>query len=352
MPPESYFGHQFIEDMLKVITPSEPFSARSVYASEIGHPCLWYQCAKFTMAEARQVREASSSLLFEQGSHIEDLVQKYMVMGGWKILAKEKSFSWDNGKKLRYPLAGRCDFEVAPAILNTHRDGIPLEVKGLHPMTFDKLDPEKGIEQFLEAPQPWLRKYPGQVICYCFLDEKPECALHIVNKANYGQHKTIWFRLEDHLDYAEELLKRTEDINLYLEAEEEPPKLPEYSEVWCRWCDFYHVCLPNQNFGEGAEFIDDPELEEQVARFLELKEPVSEYNRLDKRLKDLFKPGTKGKHHRGEGTQFLGTQFIIQTKHGKRHYAAKPAQEARSVDAWTIKFNELPNGEEGASTNE
>ena len=329
---EEYFGRQFIDDTVAAMEPKEPFPARSIYASEIGHPCLWFQVAKFTHWRDKPPIDPKLQMLFEQGYEIENQVQQHLKMGGWRIISKEPKFDWDNQGQLRYPLSGRADFVVGRG---DDRRGVAIDCKGLQPYDAQRLDPEGGINQFLHARASWLRKYPAQILVYAFMREDPIGALHVVNKANYGDQRTIWFRLDDHLEYVESLLKHTEEINLYLETGEEPPKI-DYEPIWCKRCNFFHVCLPIEQAAQGAAFIKDPDLEEKLARLKELEPLSKEFNKLDKQLKGFFKPD--GMYHRGEGNQFVGDKYLVNAKSVPKQIKA---QEAYTRHEWHIKLKEL-----------
>ena len=334
---EQYFGCQLVDDTLAAMKPQQPFKARSIYASDIAHPCMAYQIYKFTHGDKIDPTPPEKVLMFAQGNQIEDVAQRHLTMGGWKIITKEERFEWDNGGRLKTPMAGRIDFRIGRG--DDHRDrGFPIDIKGLAPYTVEKLVPEEGIDQFINAREMWLRKYPGQILLYCFMGNWPVGALHIYNKANYGNQKTIWFRLDDHLEYVETLLKRAEEINACLEAGEPGEPLQEWDDIWCKWCPYVQFCLPNRDFGPGAEFIEDDHLAKDIARLLELEATGKEYKKLDDSLKTLFKPsdGTSKSLHRGEGTQFVNMKYAVVS----RAIAKKGSDEP----AWRIKFSEI--GEE------
>jgi len=156
-------------------------------------------------------------------------------------------------------------------------------MKALEPHSWEKVD---SIADMLNARQPWLRKYPGQLLTYLLLEEQPVGIFVLKNKVR-GALKYLPMVLDEWLDLGERLLRLCEEVNRHLAEDSEPP-VTGYEEAVCGRCRARMVCLPGEA-GPGAIPIIEEEMAEALARREELKPLAEEYAEVDGLVKEKAK---------------------------------------------------------------
>jgi len=134
--------------------------------------------------------------------------------------------------------------------------------------------------------------------------------------------------IEVDLDYerAETLLKNAETVNKAISTETPPDFIK--NPVECRKCPFFgKVCNPPMDFGEIA-IIEDPEMFNKLARRDELADARSEYEKLDKDIKERFR----------EIPDALCGDYHITGKQGVVVYKAR---EETTVQTWRTKIEKI-----------
>jgi len=232
---ETYLARRWLKRLEEIRwAPEEP---RGHWASNIGHPCLFYLWAQRARWAEAVTPEPTRLSLFDLGNHYEAYAKAKLRDAGFQVLEEQRLFV-DEEHNIR----GRCDGRIrtddpeAPEILQT-RHGIMAEIKGLNDADWGRLN---TIKDMVASPKPWVRKWPHQL---CFYVEEAGDKLGVfafVNKLT-GEPKFItldrdkWVPL---LDFAYHNLNR---VNGYLELGRVAPAI-DFDPTYCNRCDWSHIC--------------------------------------------------------------------------------------------------------------
>jgi hypothetical protein len=242
-------------------------------ASEIGHPCERYLFFQRTAYALKSLPSEKLMEIFEGGRAIEDLCEDELKKAGYKVIEGQRPYMDE-----KHQISGHIDGKVKILEQNC-----PIEIKGINEHAFKNL---KCVDDFLKSGKSWLMKYPAQLLIYLYLDNSANGILYLKSKS-LAEFKAIPIILYDYLDYVESLLKKADRINEAVSKKEKPKQIP-YSDYICGYCDFLTTCLPDKE-GIELDFIDNPELEADLKRYMELKPGMAEYDKLDKHLSACFK---------------------------------------------------------------
>ena len=253
----------------------EQWPVRSNRASDLGSECLRYLVLNRTRWKEKTLHGVRLQTIFDEGKLHEKAVMADLVEAGFTIIEQQRPFDW-----AKYLISGRIDGKI---LENNHV--YPFEVKGYAPATWQKLN---TIDDFYKNPHHYVRKVPAQLNLYLLMDEKEEGLFVLKNKLS-GELKEIPMSLN--YDLGEELIKKAEAINEHVANKTLPDCIP-YDEEICGECGFIHICLPDVK-RDALELQTDPELEENLLRYFELKPLKAEYDKLDKELKKQFKEQEK-----------------------------------------------------------
>lgn len=239
-------------------------------ASSAGHPCLKYLVFCRTKWNERLPHDVYLQMIFEAGNMIEDMALKEIQEAGFRVIEQQRSFEWP-----QFELTGHLDAKVLHPETN---QPIPLEVKGLSPFEWERLN---SIEDFLQSKKHYIRGYVTQLSLYMLSpgNESELGFFYIKNKLNF-QPKAIW--LHQDYTYAEDILKKLEKINKHVKEDTLPEGINDYDI--CNRCGFLHVCLPEM-IGKEIEIINEIEIEEAIKRCEELRPLVKEYKEYDEKWK-------------------------------------------------------------------
>jgi CRISPR/Cas system-associated exonuclease Cas4 (RecB family) len=284
-------------------------------ASELGHPCLRYLCYLRIKWSEKALPSLHQQLIFDEGRNQERAVIMDLMDAGFEVIEQQRTMYWD-----KFNLVGHIDGKIL-----IDGKGIPFEVKSLNPYIFETIN---SIKDMLNHRKWWVRKYPYQLLLYLLLANEPE-GLYILKNKSSGELKEIWVRLEDHLELAEEALKKCEEIEKCIKNKILPDRIND--EEVCNSCPFAHICLPEltrpaMSIEENSQILEM--LEEREA----LKEKVERFNELDEQIKEYFKSQN--------GDRFLVGQFLIMKKKIKRNAYTVPAQEIEMINIKKLKGGE------------
>lgn len=247
------------------------FPINSNRASELGHECLRYLVYNRTRWQERSLHDANLQGIFDDGVMHEKDTLRILQDAGLSIIEQQRSFEWKE-----YLITGHIDAKV-----QINGFAYPLEIKTASPFTFNTLN---TIDDMKHHKYPYIRRYPAQLTLYLLMDNKEKGLFLFKNKAN-SQFKEILVNLDYEL--GESLLKKAEAINKHVKDNTLPDRV-EYSDYLCGECPYQHICLPPVDRSE-LKIIDNTEMQHNLDRYFELKPIVSEYNELDKLIKDTYK---------------------------------------------------------------
>jgi CRISPR/Cas system-associated exonuclease Cas4 (RecB family) len=232
--------------------------------------------------------------MLQRGNTEEVNVMKDLLDMGLKVIETQTPFEIKNRAG-----AVICRGKIDGKILYEGKK-YPFELKTMNINSFNGI---RSLDDFQKKPH--LRKYLRQVQLYLFGHEHEE-GLFILTDLQ-GHYKLI----PVYLDYGEceLLLQRIEKNAEHIAAKTLPEKM-NYNPAVCEKCPFAQICLPDTKT-EGAQLIEDAELEDQLQRRAELAPLVSEYGDIDDEVKERFRTATD---------VFVGTSWRIFTikRPGKR----------------------------------
>ena len=268
-----------------------------------------------------------TELMFEEGHYHEKLIAQRLEEDGWEIWKPRKACSWP-----AYQITGSLDREgklpaTVSQALGLDKDMIyPLEMKALEPNSWGRIN---SIADMLNAKQPWLRKYPGQLLMYLWLEEPPTGIFVLKNKVN-GNLKYLVMNRDEWDELATDLLNKSKRVNDHIMLGS-VPLATNYEERVCSRCEMKSICLPGEA-GEGAIPLIEEEVENALKRREELKALVDEYTGLDEYIK------TEAKRTAPDGGKIVCGDWEITVKTYPKHYKAS---EERTLSVTEARIRRL-----------
>lgn len=251
-------------------TQRKTYAPRCNYASQCGHPCERCLVYARTHWQEKLLPTADKLLIFQDGNLHEQAVLRLLNDAGYEVIEQQRPFEWRD-----LELSGRIDGKIKA-------DGkvIPLEIKSMNPYEFPRIN---KAEDLLNSSKPWTRGYITQMFLYLLMMNEEEGIILFKNKAT-GALKQIEVKLD--YEYAEGICKKLERVNSHVKA----GTLPERTEerAICQYCDFRHICLPDET-SDSIVVVDSPEILEKLEERDRLAEAAKEYEALDKEIKELLK---------------------------------------------------------------
>jgi len=285
-------------------------------ASNLGHACTRYLVYSRLNWQEKILPEVEKIQLFRLGKTLEDQARRDIdgsEIDGQIVRIVETEVMYEYKEKERILCRGKIDGK-----LEVGRERYPIEIKSMQGYQWAKMD---SAEDFLYADKFWLRKYLAQLTMYLLMTNSQYGMLFLVNKAN-GQYKNIWVELN--YEFAETIVKQAQKVNEFVDKKEYPERI-EYTNDVCGRCDFSHLCLPDVKNAPGMQIIDNEELEKDLVRREELKPLKSEYDKLDKQVKEIV----EGKNNLIVGDYMITSKLISKTI---------PAKEETKQEYFTYKF--------------
>lgn len=245
-------------------------------ASEIGHECEKYLVLNRTRWREKLMYPVELQFIFDHGKYIEKEAIDELEDAGNEVMEQQRPFEIEGkGSKI----TGHIDSRVR---LKSDGKVYTCEIKGLSPFDFQKLN---TIDDFFNSTKPWIKKYPAQLNSYMEGTDTSPGFFYIKNKMAPNMPKEIWMSFDS--TYMGELFEKAKRIDDHVKNETVPEPI-SFCKT-CERCAFSHICLPDKSYGEGIEVINDGELEEMLDRKAELKDAYSEYNKVDKFIKEKVK---------------------------------------------------------------
>lgn len=304
---------QYVEKQTKV------YPCHTNRASGLGHPCerkLVYD--RLNWQEALKP-DVGLQLIFNEGNLQEQAVIRLLQDSGYKITESQRAFAWD-----KYKITAHLD-----GFIEINGESYPLEVKSASPYSFEKIN---SVSDIRSSRYHFMRGYFDQMQVYLLLSNKQSGIIVFKNKVN-GRLKVVPIELD--YDYSELLIKKAERINAFVEKKEYPERIKDRDV--CQSCPFRQICLPDETW-EGAEVLNDGELEAMVTRRQELAPAASEFDEVNEALKEQWK-------QRQNGIYLIG-RFAVEVKRQKRtkYVVPKEIQEkyAEQIEVVIPKYRELP----------
>ena len=270
-----------------LLSERKTFAPAMNYAYNCGFPCARNLVYCRTHWQEKSLPEIGKLLIFREGNLHEDSVIRLLMDAGVPIVETQRPFEI---KQIQ--LRGKIDGQIKGD------DGklTPCEIKSMNPFDFEKIN---TLEDMKNSTKVWIRGYVSQMMVYLMGMEKDAGIFIIKNKVN-GELKFIPCALD--YEFAEKDWKKLELVNSHVAAGTLPERIDDRSV--CRWCEFKHICLPDE-VSEGINITDDPELLELLEKREAMSDKASEYEKLDKQIKEKY---FKGKD---VGDYLVGGKFQV-----------------------------------------
>lgn len=250
-------------------------------ASNAGSPCSRYLVYSRTSYQMREAPSVHLLSIFTAGNDCENIVFKWLKdrLDLPILQPKDRDSFWP-----ALQLSGHLD-----ALLEREIDGkkvwCPVEIKSCSISTFDSVH---SFEEMKHSNKHWVRKYCGQMLLYLLLENKEVGFFCFYNKES-GLLRDFEVRLCDHMDMAEEILRRLEEVNRHVAAGTIPDRFyePGPPSELCATCDFQTICLPGSSYGEALKLMVEPSVEKLLREEQELKTAIKLVANEEKRLKTV-----------------------------------------------------------------
>lgn len=209
---------------------------------------------------------------FEKGKQEEEMLIRELMQLGFEVVETQVPLAKDMMDT--YRLSGKIDGKIK---FMDRR--IPFEVKSMSPYAFDKVASLDDIKNDL-----FMSRYYRQMQVYLMGHNEPAGVFFLTDCLGH------WTIIPVPLDYeeSEQILKKVEEINRHVDAGTLPDRI-EYDEKICGFCPFSHICLPDVINEKKIQWKDDPALERLLSRRAELEPGASEYDKVDKEIKERLR---------------------------------------------------------------
>lgn len=263
------------------------YPQRNLRCSSIGHPCWRYVYLSITNWEDRPAPDVGLQGIFQLGNTLEAHVIEKIKEAGYEVITPtRRSFRIDP-----QGITGREDLRIKDPQTG---ELIPVEVKSVSPVAFDKLN---SFADFVNNKAPHIRSYAAQIQLYMLKFGKEYGFFALINKLT-GAIKFI--RCEFDYDYCEGILQKAEYINDCLEKQTPPDACDEIG--LCERCDLQHIC--GQCKRSPASFEFDGELDELIKRKGELSAAVQEHKEVNDLIKSIV----------GDREKIITGEYLIERK--------------------------------------
>ena len=301
-------------------------SSRWNSPSLLGNPCLRYLVLKRTKGNLARPVSVGLQARFDVGSLIGKATVRDMIDMGWEVGSIESVMEWPE-----HQISGRPDFAAKPPKSPREWPTLPLEVKSCAPYVFNGIHNYGDVH---DAPSWRTRAWLTQLNLYLAMMNKPEGLLLIVSLN--GAWQAIPAPLD--MDIVGGATARADAVNRHLAGKTEPEPICD-PEV-CPMCDFFQTeaCDITLAFAKDIGVITDGGTITDIKRYLDLKDPHAEYERLGKNLKVKLE---------GVERALVPDVCIVTGRQQTRHVNA---QDERTDTFWQVKY--LPvdvNAENGGN---
>lgn len=245
------------------------YPVQHLSASRLGHPCERYLYLLIKHWDEQKAHDVGLQHIFDLGNSIEEYAIERLKEAGFEVITPTVR-SWRIEKPL---ITGREDLRIK----DENGELIPVEVKGLSPQEFDKLN---TVEDFLKSKKHYVRGYPSQLFVYMYHFAKEHGLFVLVNKLT-GEIKPIDVYMD--YEYGDECLKKAERIYKALETDTPPDSCDDISV--CENCNLQHICGQVKRVPADIEL--DDELENLINRKNELAPTKKEFDEIDKQIKTI-----------------------------------------------------------------
>lgn len=264
------------------------YPCNNLRASNLGHPCERYLYLLIKHWDEQKPHDVGLQNIFDLGNTLEEHTINNIKEAGFEVVTPTVR-SWKVEVKGGI-ITGREDIRIK----DENGELLPVEIKGLSPFEFDKLN---SVDDFLKSKRAYVRGYPAQLFIYMLRFGKEKGYFALTNKLT-GETKFIEVPFD--YEFGEQMLSKAERIYAALEAETPPDACDDISI--CENCSLAHIC--GQCRRVPADVDLDEELDELINKKQALLEAKKEYEQVDKEIKARI----------GEREKVITGQYLIERK--------------------------------------
>lgn len=277
------------------------YPCRNLRASNLGHPCERYLYLLISHWEEQKPHDVGLQNIFDLGNTLEEHTIKNIKEAGYEVITPTcRSWQLDVRGGI---ITGREDIRIK----DENGELLPVEIKGISPFEFDKLN---SVDDFLKSNKTWVQGYPAQLFVYMLHFGKEKGFFAITNKLT-GETKFIEVPFD--YDLGEKYLSKAERIYKALADQKAPPACDNIS--YCENCPLAHIC------GECRRVPTDIDLDEELDELIDRKQQLaplkSEYEKVDKQIKEKV----------GEREKIITGHYLIERKASVRKAYVKEVPE-------------------------
>lgn len=295
-----------------------PEAPRGTWASNLGHPCLYYLWAQRARWDDATTPEPALLSIFDLGNHYEAYAKAKLRDAGFEILEEQRLYE-DEELEIRGRIDGRIrtDDPGAPEILRT-RKGVLAEIKGINDSDWSKFN---TVEDIVNAGKVWAEKWPAQLLFYVDGAGDDEGVFCFVNKMT-GEPKFVMVDLNEwHERILAPAKQRVSRINGYLSLGV-APKPMTYDPKYCARCDWAHICptaASMQGAGEAVT-MSSKAMDQGLDDVASLEAEGKSYQKSKTQVKAFLDASNAWPEEGFERTLMTdGYILLLKTKNG-RHY--------------------------------
>ena len=316
-----------------------PDSAKSNWASELGHPCDLYLTFRRVCGHLARPIDMRLQRIFEEGRKQEGLILRELEDMGITVLERGVPIASSDALFSSLNISGqidaKCNFEAiahrllqAEPEIDWRRKRVVVECKSLGPHLFGRLVDYDALKT---AKQHYVQKWADQMLLY-LLGHNDEAGLFVFKSKVTGELRFVPVTLD--LEECERLAQKAKRVNeavaryrAHPSDESLPPPIAWRQDL-CATCQFLTIC-PNSREIPSTELSDDPELLELLEQREALHSASRDYadvqETLDQRLE------------RFKGTNLLIGDYQIRWGKSERKEKVLPA-----ATIWRKTITKLP----------
>ena len=264
------------------------YPCRNIRASNLGHPCERYIYLLIKHWDEQKPHDVGLQNIFDLGNTLEEHTIKNIKEAGFEVITPTCR-SWQIDVKGGV-ITGREDIRIK----DENGELLPVEIKGISPYEFDKLN---TVEDFHKSKKAYIKGYPAQLFVYQLRFGKEMSYFALTNKLT-GQTKFIDVPFD--YEYGENLLQKAERIYKALADNTPPPACDDIS--YCEGCSLAHICGECRRVPADVDL--DDELDTLINRKQELAPLKSEYEKIDREIKSKV----------GEREKVITGQYFVERK--------------------------------------
>ena len=287
------------------------------------HDCDRHNVYSMTEGDQRTRWDAFVQAKLDAGREWEQITKRELAALGYEPMLAGETVEIKN-RRGEVIARGRTDCSLR-RINDDHRAKLyPVEMKQMQTHMWSQITKWQDLLR-----NPWTKKYVRQLFLYMYGKGIDEGLFHL------GDFQGHWKLIPVHLDYefVEDAISKIERATEAREKGVLPGRIP-FDNALCGRCQFAHVCIPDIKT-LGIEQIGNKTTAALLERRDALSEKASEYAKIDKTIRELFKDIKDGCYT--IGSFIITRKGVQQTKYDvpdtvKEKYAVVGTQYRNKIE--------------------